>query len=43
MSIRNAAPCMRKRINGCGAGTEIRRPEPDGDPILTKFVGMPEW
>lgn len=37
-------PCLRKRINGCGAGTEYVAVTPDGDLYpCHQFVGMPEW
>lgn len=37
-------PCLRKRINGCGAGTEYVAVTPDGDFYpCHQFVGMPEW
>jgi len=37
-------PCLRKRINGCGAGTEYAAVTPDGDVYpCHQFVGMPEW
>ncbi len=37
-------PCLRKRINGCGAGTEYVAVTPDGDLYpCHQFVGMDEW
>ncbi|HRX58512.1 MAG TPA: thioether cross-link-forming SCIFF peptide maturase [Eubacteriales bacterium] len=37
-------PCLRKRINGCGAGTEYVAVTPDGDLYpCHQFVGMEEW
>lgn len=37
-------PCLRKRINGCGAGTEYAAVTPDGDLYpCHQFVGMDEW
>lgn len=37
-------PCLRKRITGCGAGTEYVAVTPDGDLYpCHQFVGMPEW
>jgi len=37
-------PCLRKRINGCGAGTEYVAVTPDGELYpCHQFVGMPEW
>ncbi|MCE5189311.1 MAG: thioether cross-link-forming SCIFF peptide maturase [Eubacteriales bacterium] len=37
-------PCLRKRINGCGAGTEYIAVTPDGDLYpCHQFVGMSEW
>ena len=37
-------PCLRKRINGCGAGTEYVAVTPDGDVYpCHQFVGLPEW
>ena len=37
-------PCLRKRISGCGAGTEYAAITPDGDIYpCHQFVGIPEW
>jgi len=37
-------PCLRKRINGCGAGTEYVAVTPDGDLYpCHQFVGMDKW
>ncbi|MEN6594826.1 MAG: thioether cross-link-forming SCIFF peptide maturase [Clostridiaceae bacterium] len=37
-------PCLRKRITGCGAGTEYVAVTPDGELYpCHQFVGMPEW
>ncbi len=37
-------PCLRKRINGCGAGTEYVAVTPDGDVYpCHQFVGLTEW
>ncbi len=37
-------PCLRKRINGCGAGTEYVAVTPEGDIYpCHQFVGMQEW
>ncbi len=40
----DGGPCLRKRINGCGAGTEYVAVTPDGDLYpCHQFVGMEEW
>ena len=37
-------PCLRKRISGCGAGTEYAAVTPEGDIYpCHQFVGLPEW
>ncbi len=37
-------PCLRKRINGCGAGAEYVAVTPDGDVYpCHQFVGLTEW
>lgn len=37
-------PCLRKRISGCGAGTEYAAVTPDGDIYpCHQFVGLQEW
>jgi uncharacterized protein len=37
-------PCLRKRITGCGAGTEYVAVTPDGELYpCHQFVGMQEW
>lgn len=37
-------PCLRKRINGCGAGTEYVAVTPDGELYpCHQFVGMADW
>ncbi len=37
-------PCLRKRINGCGAGTEYVAVTPDGELYpCHQFVGMSGW
>lgn len=37
-------PCLRKRISGCGAGTEYAAITPDGDIYpCHQFVGIPDW
>ena len=40
----DGGPCLRKRINGCGAGTEYVAVTPEGDIYpCHQFVGMTEW
>ncbi|MEA4870746.1 MAG: thioether cross-link-forming SCIFF peptide maturase [Christensenella sp.] len=40
----DGGPCLRKRINGCGAGTEYVAVTPDGDLYpCHQFVGMAAW
>ena len=40
----DGGPCLRKRINGCGAGTEYVAVTPDGDLYpCHQFVGMEDW
>lgn len=37
-------PCLRKRLSGCGTGTEYVAVTPDGDVYpCHQFVGLPEW
>lgn len=37
-------PCLRKRLSGCGAGTEYAAISPEGDLYpCHQFVGLPEW
>ena len=40
----DGGPCLRKRINGCGAGTEYVAITPEGDIYpCHQFVGMQDW
>ncbi len=40
----DGGPCLRKRINGCGAGTEYVAVTPEGDLYpCHQFVGMADW
>jgi uncharacterized protein len=40
----DGGPCLRKRINGCGAGTEYVAVTPEGDIYpCHQFVGMTDW
>ena len=40
----SGGPCLRKRINGCGAGSEYVAVTPEGDIYpCHQFVGLAEW
>lgn len=40
----SGGPCLRKRLSGCGAGTEYVAVTPEGDLYpCHQFVGLPEW